>query len=279
MHSNENLAALVREVAVLEAQKVDPRRPRPYRDSEHAPATLFGADGVPIVLDNQVVDFAHLVERAKVVHPEPLACSTLQAVADYFTGPATSGSFIQVASPTKVRVYENGIHADGRRHKPLVAVFSAGPRDLFGQWLPVEDFTTWLLLAFADDAAVPEDDQPAASDLGALLWSLKQGVTCEDIRAAADGGGGVELKTSRGVAITWHDGIGPRFSLSFACTFPEIDQPKRVCVFRGRGRKGEGDGVQVKLEDADGGKWAAVAQSSIAAWLREKVGDDVMILG
>lgn len=252
---NQNLRALAEFAAELEAQAVDPRVPKPLEPGYSAPGTILNDEGVPIVMDGEAVDFDHLVNLSKVVHPATIEVSTLQAIVDWFASGKGAGHFIQISGPVKVCVRADAVQADGGRDNILKSSLDLVGHH-FNQWLPVDEFATWLLSNF-----VPSDE---SEELYAVIG---RGVKYEAVREAADGKGGTEFKTSEGSSVEWTEGsTGPRFALKYICTFPEVPQPARACVFRHRNVD---DGIQVKLVDADGGAWRTTAIASIATWLRD----------
>ncbi len=252
--SNDNLAEALRFVAELTEETNDARCPSVRLASQSTPQMLLDDTGKPIVMGGEAVDFDHLVELSKVVHPATLEVSTLQAVVDWFKGGKGAGHFVQISSSLTVSVRADDVRVDGGRDNALKSSFSA-PSGHFGEWMPVDEFSTWLLSGF-----VPNDDSEA------LYEAIGRSVKYEAAREAADGKRGTEFKTSEGTRVEWSEGsTGPRFMLGYICTFPEVSQPERACVFRHRNVE---DGIQIKLVDADGGAWRTKAIASIADWLK-----------
>lgn len=280
--NENNLVESLRLVAELAEETSDPRCPSVKLASMNTPSMLLDTDGVPILLDGKAVDFGHLVELSQVVHPATIEVSTLQAVVDYFASGNLPGKecYVRIAHPQLVVIEALRVAADGVRGQSLRATWAPNV-NRFDEWLPVDEFSTWLLSEVVPSTApggdgVTENESPTG-DIEALYAAVGQGVKYEATREAADGSGGVEIKTSEGVNVEWAGGVGPRFLLRYICTFPEVSQPERACVFRARNHD---DGIQVKLVDADGGAWRVKAIASIAEWLRANHElDGVTILG
>lgn len=253
-----DLKALAEFVAELKGDQALDRVP--------TPGVLMDKDmEKPISLACKPIDFDHEVKKSAVVKYPTIETQTLQSIVDFFGGAFTDRvPYIEVASPISVRVLGKEPLYGGGRDCYLVAQFHS-PVFPFATYQGIEAFVTNMLSYF-----VPNDDSKA------LLAMLGGGVKITAARQVADDGTSTQLKRERGVVCEWSEPAKPHWSLAARCTFPEIEQPERLCSFRVKSNS-EDDPVKVALFDSDGEAWRMKAIASIGAYLTEKIPDATIL--
>lgn len=206
-----------------------------------------------------------LVERLLPL-PKPYMLSTLKGLIEYVKsnvdGTTEAKAIVHVASPTMVSVVGPTIGFQKQRPTYAIATF-ADDNHPFGNQLTLEHFMVWLRSRF-----VPTQDSEATIK---ALSGVKDG----EVRNVVDTGLSQEISIKVGVDMTDRGQVKNPVLLQPYRTFREVEQPRSEFLIR----LTSGEKLPlVTLHEADGGTWKVEAILKIAAFLREGLGPDVMVL-
>lgn len=214
----------------------------------------------------------HRVPKEPESEPRALTVSTLESVATYLTTNRDMLSLdettVHVSGPSLVAVHSALVGDLQQRMTYLLAVarpaaVTASLGFRFGEYLPLETMTIALQALFV-----------AAHDRTTVLRLLGN-VRNDEIGTLQDDGVTQQVSVRAGVSLVDRQSVPNPVTLAPFRTFAEVEQPASPFVLRVREKGRE---IEAALFEADGGAWAGVATASIAAWLRERLPAEVVIL-
>ncbi|MDE7242258.1 hypothetical protein [Desulfovibrio sp.] len=197
--------------------------------------------------------------------PQPLAVSTLTALADYLNTNVDElerGKLIcHVESPEKVSI-RSALLGDFADRACYILAKLDQLEIPFNQWKDAETFNIILQSCFAEPEGL------AATDKGLVLKYIGSIVAINESATSDDGiTQAVAVKT--GISSKAVKALPNPVTLRPYRTFVEVEQPASSFIFRCR-QNGEG-GVQFMLAEADGGAWRAAAMKNIKAFMEQAV--------
>lgn len=201
----------------------------------------------------------HIIEPPR---PEAVVVHTLSGLVDLISALSLKEVFIHVEGPTEVSVQGQSTNTAGKRAEfvSCSVVRDTNPFT-FGQFYNPEEFVIALQSKFAD-----------GGDLQSLLV-LASNVKQEAVTINEDDGFSQKLSASAGVHLKAATTAKPRVTLLPYRTFPEVEQPASVFLFRARGGSPT-ELPKLALFEADGGKWRSDAIENISRQLRVLLGDN-----
>lgn len=192
--------------------------------------------------------------------PAVLEVHTLSGLVDYLSKDVDkldkTKLFIHVCSPVKVDLRAHFKDGFCERAEYIAATFEP-PNIQCGQYANLESFIIGLQAFF-----VPTDTSRA---ILAIIGNLRD----ENITDFADDGITQAVTAKKGVSMRATVPVPNPVRLKPYRTFPEIDQPESLFVFRMK--KQEGDAPMCGLWEADNKQWKIEAVKGIAAWLQDKL--------
>lgn len=200
-----------------------------------------------------------------VVEPSisALEVSTLESIVEYITK-NPDGLNVSADTPFIIHVEDYNavtlksvIHGDFHsRHKLLKSVDETRQFS-FGNWYDREKFNIALQSQFVHTQNLV--------DLIAVISNVSEenGVT------STDDGMSQKVTARTGVATLSNIVIPNPLKLQPFRTFPEVEQPESVFVFR------LGKGMECSLHEADGGKWKADCVKNIKEWFQFSLKDQI----
>lgn len=198
--------------------------------------------------------------------PRALAVHSLRALVDYVEANVDKlplGDVMgHVFDPSTVRLI-GPLDADQARFCYLEAAAPVRPFP-FGTFMDQETFAIKLQTGF-----VPS---PARDDLLRIVSSIAE----NNVRESTDDGVTQEVVARAGVVMKERQKLPMIVQLAPFRTFPEVEQPISPFLLRA---KAGADAPVLALFEADGGKWSIDALEAIAAWLEEKVGSKINVIG
>lgn len=198
----------------------------------------------------------------KMPMPKELTVHTLSGIVDYLKNNIDamkdSSLVIHVASPTEVNLYGFFNKFSFCERPEFVRAVFDPPNIQSGQYTSLESFIIGLQAYF-----VPTE---TSASILKIIGNLKD----ETVMQFGDDGitQGVTAKT--GISLSKIVPIPNPITLKPYRTFPEIDQPESLFVFRIRQQ--EKQPPACGLWEADNKLWKVIAVKRIADWLEDKVG-------
>lgn len=204
--------------------------------------------------------------------PAALSLGTLAGVADYIAANRDNVKLeecvLHVVNPTRVDLLGPLQGRFQQRFHYLQAIapdrLSAASAFRFGQWMGHQDFIIAASALFEN-----------TGDRSSILQLLRR-VKVEASVQQHDDGVTQSVETKKGMTISEEREIPNPIMLAPFRTFAEIEQPASPFVLRA---KHENERFSVALYEADGGAWQLQAVERIRAWLAERVGGSVTIIG
>ncbi len=180
-----------------------------------------------------------------------------------------SGAFFVVTSPTSVELLlPHGDPAHGKRRQVLAMANVGVPEPrVVGMWLPVEEALIELKSCFIQGG----NNQPDMDDVCKLLGNVRD----ESIRTQRDDGVTQIATVQEQVGIDESMPVPIDVMLAPHRTFPEVDQP--ASPFLLRLKRDEQRGVLACLFESDNAGWRVDAVNNVAAYLREKAPQAVVL--
>lgn len=202
-----------------------------------------------------------------VVEPEPksLKVSTLTSLVDYIkdnrdTLPLDK-IIVHVDGPTTVRVLSNLVGQFKQRDCYLTAVpMLPDYANMFDQLWSKDKFIPLLQSMFLE------------SEHRELMLDVLAHVRLENSADLKDNGVTQEVTVKTGAAFTKQVTIPNPVSLIPYCTFPDVEQPKRLFTFR------MDKDARCTLIESDGGAWRQAAAISVKKFLQESLPAEVSII-
>lgn len=210
-----------------------------------------------------------LADEPPVPDIEPLGVTTLTALVAYIlANPDKVDDFVvHVESPTMVNVHTIAYGEKQVRQTWLIAnaivpelMLSVDPDPDNAWWVPISNLAIHLRTCFQEDEARTE-----------LVKFLGNWVETDSI-AVSDDGVTQEVTVRSGLSLAKGGSAPSLMDLTPIRTFEEVDQPKSPFVVRVR------KGGTAALFTADGGTWRPEAIRSIGEYLREELGEGVLVL-
>jgi hypothetical protein len=195
--------------------------------------------------------------------PAPLTVHTLSGLVDYLTKEidylkeAQNDHFIHVVSPCEV-VISAAFNGNGFFERPAFITATFEPPNIqCGQYASLESFIIGLQAFF-----VP-------TEISAALLRVVGNLKGEQFQQFADDGMTQAVTAKAGLSTLATVPVPNPVILKPYRTFPEIDQPESLFVFRMKQQ--EGQAPACGLWEADNKQWKITAIKGIAAWLQEKL--------
>lgn len=209
-------------------------------------------------------------ERVTFVNPkeyEPtvLVMSTLTGIADYIKNKvADLPVIVQVLSPTEVRVVAP---VEGVCRQQLVYAKAVPnlPQIQYGSRVDMETFLIQLQTCFVQEGDIVE------------LRKLCATITSINSTEVKDDGVSQAVNVKTGITRSGSATVKPQWELAPFRTFPEIQPPVSPFLVRMK-QPDPASQVVCSIHEADGGAWRVTAIAAIGAWLRNTLGEDVVIL-
>ena len=193
--------------------------------------------------------------------PEPLTVHTLTALQDYMKSNNDAvdlgSAYIIVDNERHVSLVTQVHGPKQERHTVITASFDHIEPFKFGEWFDQESF-----LIKARSLFVHTDDLVTVVEYASKV-EIKNDATVDDDGVTQS----ATVRMSASGALTEKRVAPSMVRLRPYRTFPEIDQPESMFLFRLR-RTGD-TGVKFALFEADGGAWKNTARQSIAEWLKK----------
>ncbi len=194
--------------------------------------------------------------------PETLAVHTLSGIVDYLNKKIDTLKneklVLHVVSPTEVNLL-GFIEAGSFYERPefLTAVFE--PPNVHNGYIGLEDFIIGLQAYFV------------ATDVTAAILKVVGNLKDSKVNQFEDDGVTQSVTAKVGIAVSENVKVPNPVKLRPFRTFPEIEQPESLFVFRMRTNPGQAPSCG--LWEADNKLWKVEAIQKIATWLQDKVKD------
>ncbi|HEL1894162.1 TPA: hypothetical protein TX926_000568 [Streptococcus suis] len=190
-------------------------------------------------------------------YPAALNLRTLASLVDYLKSGLDELKkqqlIVLVEDPTTVCVYSENDELENRTK--LVEVVATLPHITLEQFMPQEAFIIQAQAGF-----VANEDRASMINFASHL-EIKEGSEVVD-------NGVSQVATVKNGVASLAKGIVPNpIQLAPYRTFTEVVQPESQFVFRINGR------AQLALFEADGGAWTLEAVNNVAAYLKDKLGE------
>lgn len=195
--------------------------------------------------------------------PATLKVHTLSGIVDYIkekVDPLDAGDyFLHVYSPTQVSLY-GAFKKTSFCERPefLEAIFDP-PAITQGQYTSLENFIIGLQAFFV------------STENRAELLKLIGNIKDENVTQFDDDGVTQAVTAKASISMVKLSPVPNPVRLRPYRTFPEVEQPESIFVFRMR--KNDGDMPACGLWEADNKLWKVEAVKSIAAWLHKELPD------
>lgn len=199
--------------------------------------------------------------------PSAVPIHTLSGLVDLIGALKLSDVYIHIEGPTEVSVSSQDLDPASQRSEFVNCTkLSDSNAFLFGSFYSPEDFAIALQSKFVDDAG----------DIKSLLV-LASNVKQEAVTVNEDDGFSQKISASAGVALRHATTAKPRVMLAPYRTFPEVEQPVSMFLFRAKGGSPT-ELPKLALFEADGGKWRNEATENIARYLRTLLPDTTTVI-
>jgi hypothetical protein len=199
----------------------------------------------------------------KMPIPTILKVHTLSGLVDYLSKDidklSAENIVLHVVSPIEVNLL-GYLAADSFFERPefISAVFEP-PTIQCGQYTSLESFIIGLQAFFAP------------TETNAALLKVVGNIKGEQVQQFADDGMTQAVTAKAGISTVATVPVPNPVKLKPYRTFPEIDQPESLFVFRMKQQDGQSPACG--LWEADNKQWKIEAIKSIATWLQEKLPD------
>lgn len=207
-----------------------------------------------------------------VVEPSisALQVSTLESIVEYITK-NPDGLYVSADTPFIIHVEDYNevtlksvIHGDFHSRHRLLSASSDTKQFSFGSWYDREKFNIALQSQFVRNQHLAD------------LIQVVSNVAVENGVTATDDGMSQKVVAKTGVATLSNIIIPNPLTLQPFRTFPEVEQPESLFVFR------INDGMNCSLHEADGGKWKADCIRNIKEWftfsLQEQIESGTVVI-
>ena len=215
--------------------------------------------GVPMTPDN-----LHDA-RPKLPEPAALTIHTLTGLVDYVKanrdGLVLGEHLVHIVEPEAVNLVSKLVGTFLQRPRPVAVEVPDRKPFPFGAWLELEEINIALQALFVDS----HDRAAVLAILGNVR--TEAGITTED-------DGTTQNVTAKVGTLVRRDVPNPVRLAPFR-TFPEVEQPSSLFVLR---LKAVGEKAYAGLFEADGGAWKSEAIANVAAFLREKLPEELAVI-
>lgn len=199
----------------------------------------------------------------EVPKPKAIALNTLTGLVEYIKSnidfETTHGCMIHIASPVEVRFMSRLCGNDC--HRDILAIANPLlPFISFDRYVRSEEFNVMLQSSF-----VSNDDRD-------LLLKFSGNIQENTNRKTQDDGVTQVVEMKTGVTTISNVIVPNPVTLAPYRTFVEIDQVESDFIFRVK------EGPMCAIFEADGGAWRNEAIRRIKEYLREQLGDEIVIL-
>jgi len=193
--------------------------------------------------------------------PATLTIHTLSGFADYITKNIDvlkdTPMFVHVESPVSVSLKGNFVkNSFCERPEFLTANFEP-PNIQSGQYVSVESFIIGLQAFFVQ------------TEINSTLLRVVGNLKGEQVQQFSDDGQTQAVTAKAGLASVATVPVPNPVILKPFRTFPEIEQPESLFVFRMKQQQGQAPSCG--LWEADNKQWKITAVKGIAAWLQDKL--------
>lgn len=229
---------------------------------ERCKPSFFGGEEVLsnlIYTDKQVL-------LVKPPEPKPIEIGTLTGLVDYIK---TNLDQLDQKNIMALILGPTCVHLIGplsRPHFNRNLYLKAQCKSIFdnsARYMPLENFIVYMQTAFVRNETV--------SQLLKIVGNIKD----ENVVNFNDDGVTQQVTAKTGIVRVENVAVPNPVTLAPFRTFPEIEQPESVFVFRMRG--GKGSPPECMLSAADGDGWQMAAVAKIKAYLVEKLPEVVVI--
>ena len=216
---------------------------------------------VAINVNNEDYSTLNLHRINKDLRAEELRVATLSSLVDYiheFDRDMKDMKYIvHVVSPTQVELISS---LDGdRKRETLMVVKAEVPKIPFDTYIDNEKMLISMQSMFIDD---PETDRKT-------ILKFAGTVTSGSIKEYGDDGVTQKATIKQGVASKAEAIVPSPCVLRPFRTFPEVEQPVSVFIFRMR--NGASGNVEAAIFEADGGAWRNQARENIRVYLEKRL--------
>ncbi len=177
--------------------------------------------------------------------------------------------WVHVESPCRV-VYVGPPNDNREREIPLLAECPVQDVSALARFQPPDDLVP-VLLGMAKDRRPANQEESETNetfgDLTKILRYMRKTVREHQEVQEDDGGGQTTKTTTKAGPVEWTHEDNP-LSLAPWSTFPEVEQPLRLFVFRWN------QAGQFKLAATPDERWRLEAVQSVATYLKAKLGDN-----
>lgn len=214
-----------------------------------------------VMVNNEDYSTLPLKRVNKELRAEELEVATLSSLVDYireFNRDMKDTEYIvHVLSPTQVELISS-LDSD-REREALMVVKAEVPKIPFDTYIENERMLISMQSMFIDD---PETDRKT-------ILKFAGTVTSGSIKEYGDDGVTQKATIKQGVASKTEAIVPSPCVLRPFRTFPEVEQPVSVFIFRMR--NGARENVEAAIFEADGGAWKNQARENIRVYLEERL--------
>lgn len=178
--------------------------------------------------------------------------------------------FVSVESPEHISVYSEA-NKDNHYNRAQVAEVNAMlPVVKIGKWVNQTEFCIMMRANFIDSLAPFEKGGEVRHDTDRdALIEVASNIVSGTIAEYEDTGISQKATVKTGIQEAEDKLLPEKVTLRPYRTFLEVEQPKSEFIFRAQDSRG--DGVQLSLHEADGGRWKLDAMANVKAYLEEKL--------
>lgn len=177
--------------------------------------------------------------------------------------------FINVTAPDHVIVYSDANKNNYYTRTAVADVNAMLPAVKIGRWVDQTEFCIMMRANFidreytdADGILLPDTDK------GALI-SVASNIISGSIAEYEDTGISQRATLKTGIQEQEDKLLPEKVVLRPYRTFLEVEQPRSEFIFRAQDSRG--DGVQLALYEADGGRWKLDAMAAVKSYLEERL--------
>lgn len=227
------------------------------------------------------------LQRIKDVQKfQPVSFTTLTSLVDYLKSRNDVPNdfidhiFVSVVSPTRIEVY-SGVNKENFYERSTIATVDAVvPKVRIGEWLEQSAFCILLRSCFVDmKKSFPlknyfenqqngQEELTADTDRDALI-GVASNIVSGTIAEYQDTGISQKATLKTGIQESEDKLLPEKVTLRPYRTFLEVEQPMSEFIFRAQDSRG--NGVQLALYEADGGRWKMDAMNMVKEYLMEQL--------
>lgn len=178
--------------------------------------------------------------------------------------------FINIVSPEHISVYSDVNEGNYYSRTQIADVTAMLPAVKIGQWVGQTEFCIMLRANFIDILTDGLGEIISDTNRDALI-SVASNIVSGTIAQYEDTGITQKATLKTGIQEAEEKLLPEKVVLRPYRTFMEVEQPISEFIFRAR--DGRGDGVELSLHEADGGKWKIDAMTSVKEYLEEQLAE------